>query len=191
MSLGHIQNLTDGRRQSSPGVGFRFKLLAATLRQLVKLGFAIILGRSPFRLDPSASLQSVQCRVKGALSNLERIAGNLLYALGDCPAVLRPQRNRFENQNIEGSLWKIYMWFSHWKRVPFYFDKSLPPLLSKYKGRLFCLTDRDVISDNFAILHYELNTFKFSDVGDRVSGDSNEIGEFARFDGADEILPTQ
>src|SRR5262249_39031924 len=48
-----------------------------------------------------------------------------------------------------------------------------------------------VIFDHPSVLHHEVNSFKFADVGDRIAGNGNKIGKLASFDRTDAILQTQ
>ena len=40
----------------------------------------------------------------------------------------------------------------------------------------------EVISNHLAVLHHEPNAFQLGDVGDRITGDRYQIGEFSRLD---------
>src|SRR5207245_3315689 len=48
-----------------------------------------------------------------------------------------------------------------------------------------------VVSDHLAVFHHESNSFQFSNVGDRVSGNGDEIRKFAWLNPAHAVLPTQ
>src|SRR5882757_7077307 len=50
---------------------------------------------------------------------------------------------------------------------------------------------RKVIPDDLAALHDKANALEFADIGDRISGNRDQIGEFPRLDGAHAILPSQ
>src|SRR5882672_397285 len=45
-----------------------------------------------------------------------------------------------------------------------------------------------IVAHNRAALHYELNTLHFRNVGQRISGHSDHVGELALFDGAEGVL---
>ena len=81
--------------------------LAAGAGQLVELGPPVVVGRPPPRGDPAAPLQPVQGGVQRALRHLQRGARDLVEALRDGPAVLRPERQRLEDQQIECALREV------------------------------------------------------------------------------------
>src|SRR5215467_15754465 len=55
-----------------------------------------ILGRAPFRIDPAALFQPDECRVYGALADLQRVLRELLDTMGESPTVHRRERERLE-----------------------------------------------------------------------------------------------
>ena len=77
---------------------------AARPRQLVVLGAPVVVGHVPLGLDPAATFEPVKRGIERALLHLQDVAGNLMDAFGDRPAVLRLERNGLENQQIERSL---------------------------------------------------------------------------------------
>jgi hypothetical protein len=76
-----LQNRADGGDQLPPGLGFLFELFAPRGRELVVLGASIVFGNVPGGFDPTPPFQPVQRGIKGALLNLQRVAGDLLDAL--------------------------------------------------------------------------------------------------------------
>ena len=54
-------------------------------------------------------LQPVKRRIKGSLLDLQRVLRNLLDAQKNAIAMQRPQRNRFQNQHVQGSLQQIHL----------------------------------------------------------------------------------
>jgi hypothetical protein len=47
------------------------------------------------------------------LLDLKHIAGDLLNPLGNCPPVLRLERQRFQNQEIQGALRQVNAFVCH------------------------------------------------------------------------------
>src|SRR5262249_25267715 len=72
------------------------------------LGLPVVVGDVPLGLDPAAALEAMQRRVQRALLHLERVVGNLLDAFGNRPAVLRLERDGFQDQEIERALRQIH-----------------------------------------------------------------------------------
>src|SRR5262245_50677190 len=63
---------------------------------------------------------------------------------------------------------------------------------SKEIRRLFISTDfLKVTSDDAPVLHDESNALELSDVGDRVSGNCDEISKLPRFNRANAVLPPE
>src|SRR5437016_14138084 len=50
---------------------------------------------------------------------------------------------------------------------------------------------RKVISNYLATLHYEAHALDFSNVGERISANGDEVSKFARLDRSDAVLPAQ
>jgi hypothetical protein len=46
-----------------------------------------------------------------------------------------------------------------------------------------------VVPDHLAVFHHKSNSFQFSNVGDRVSGNGNEIRKFPWLNRAHPVLP--
>src|SRR5215510_1330955 len=107
MTPDRFENLRDGGAEFPPGVGFRLELGAAFRGELVVLRTPVVVGRAPARLDPAAPLEPVERRVERSLLDLQRGAGDLMEPLGDRPAVLRLERDRLENEEVEGALRKF------------------------------------------------------------------------------------
>src|SRR4051812_35443582 len=61
----------------------------------------------------------MECRIEGALGHLEDVLGDLLDALRDGPAVLRLERERSEDQQIERALREIDAFATHEPVSPF------------------------------------------------------------------------
>ena len=79
----------------------------AAVGEFVVFGAAIVFGGAPAGFDPAAAFEAVEGGIEGALLNLENVAGNLLYALGDGPAVLGFEGEGAEDEEVEGALRKI------------------------------------------------------------------------------------
>ncbi len=86
-----LHYMRDGGREPGPIGRLFFELLAAGPRQAVELGAAVILAWLPFGGDPALLLQLVEGRIERSVADLEDVAGNLLEALADRPAVQRLQ----------------------------------------------------------------------------------------------------
>src|SRR5262245_64293795 len=68
-----VENSADGPNELFPAAGLRRQLLAAQRRQPVVLRLAVVLGRAPERLDPTAILQSMEGWIQGAMLDLEHV----------------------------------------------------------------------------------------------------------------------
>jgi len=73
----------------------------AGARQRVELGLPIVVGHTPFRVEPSSGLEPVQGRIQRPLFDLEVASGDLLDAQQDAVPVLRAERDRLEDQQVE------------------------------------------------------------------------------------------
>jgi len=105
--LNGFENLGYGDRQGFPGVLLGRELPMPAFGQFVVLGAAIVVGGAPVRLDPSAALEAVEGRIERSLLDAEDLFGDLLDALGDGPAVLRAERERAEDEEVERALRKF------------------------------------------------------------------------------------
>ena len=83
------ESALDGEGVALPALHLRHELAAPFGGDLVELRAAIVLGDAPFGGDPPAVLEAVQRRVERALVHLEHVAGDLLDALRDAPAMHR------------------------------------------------------------------------------------------------------
>src|SRR5438270_28078 len=102
--LGSFEYLFDGDGELAPCVGFAIELLAAHAGEFVILGTAIVVRGAPFRPDPAAALETMQRRVQRPLLDAQNFTGDLLYSLGNSPAVLRPGEQRAQKDEIESAL---------------------------------------------------------------------------------------
>ena len=71
----------------------------------------------------------MQRRIERTLIDLERTLRDLLNPLGYRPAMLRLERDRFQNQQVQRPLRQDP------SSLPFRFDRSIGELVSKRKGR--------------------------------------------------------
>src|SRR5213592_3376249 len=117
--LGNFQHLSNRRREFPPGAFFRLELLPAAPRQLVILGAPVVLRSPPFGLDPTSPLQSMQGGIERTLLDAQNVAGDLLNALRNAPAVLRFEGQGLEDQQVECSLRKVDPFVYH-KMFPFW-----------------------------------------------------------------------
>ena len=46
-----------------------------------------------------------------------------------------------------------------------------------------------IIADYLAAFHHEANVLERADIGDRISGDGDQVSEFSGFDSAHPVLP--
>ena len=98
----------DGRRHASEAPGrLGVELPAPLRRQRVVLRPPVVLGCSPRGRDPAAPLQAVQRRLQRPLADLQHLARHLPNPLGDAPTVPRSQRQRLQEQQIEGALRQV------------------------------------------------------------------------------------
>jgi hypothetical protein len=110
--LGLADDEVDGCREAVPVGSFLFKLRTAWGGESVELGLATGFAFSPLRLDPSLLLKTMQGGVERTLLYLENFAGDLLNPLGDGPSMQRFEKERFEDEEVEGSLNEI-AWLAH------------------------------------------------------------------------------
>lgn len=102
----------DGGGETVPVGGFFFELDAAGGGEGIELGDAAGFGFGALALDPAFVLEAMESGVQGALLNLQNVAGDLLDALGDGPAVLGLESQGFEDQEIESALDEV-VGFAH------------------------------------------------------------------------------
>ena len=107
---GVFQYLGDGRGEFLPAVGFDFELFAAGAGELVILRAAVVLRCAPTGLDPATALEAMEGGIKRTLLDAEDIARYLLDAFRDGPAVLRPDGERSEDEEVECALRQVNGW---------------------------------------------------------------------------------
>src|SRR5690349_4794746 len=114
---GGAQNLAHRFDKLRPRRRFGLELRAANGCQTVDLRAAVRVGEPPLTFDPAAFLETVERRVEGALTELERVAGQLLGPAGDGVPVGGPPRERLQNEEVEGTLEEIEGCLSHGRTV--------------------------------------------------------------------------
>src|SRR4249920_2838863 len=102
-----VEQQGHGSGECAPRAGLRLELLATAARQRIELGFPVVLRGAPLGLDRALALEAMQRRIERSLLHAQRILRDLLDAIGDGPAVLRLERERLEDQEIERSLRQI------------------------------------------------------------------------------------
>src|SRR5579863_4785344 len=98
------QHAGDRGGEALPALRLALELVGAGSRQAVELGAAVVLGDPPFGGDRALLFEPVERRVERALGHGKDVAGDLLDALRDAPAVLRLERQRAQDEEIEGAL---------------------------------------------------------------------------------------
>jgi len=79
-------------------------LFAAFGGKPVKLGAAIVFGGAGFDGNPFALDEPVECRIEGALLNLQDVVGVELDGFGDGVAVGGPEEQSAQNEQVERAL---------------------------------------------------------------------------------------
>src|SRR5262249_3805493 len=88
-------------------------MLPPRARERVELGLAIVLRNAPLRSQEPLLLEPVQRRIKRPLLDAQKIGRDLLDASRYPEAMLRPRRDDFEDQHVQGALKKIGFRVSH------------------------------------------------------------------------------
>jgi len=109
--LCRAENPRDRPGQFVPFAGLQRQLAPAFGGQTVELGPAIVLRGAFFERNPLALDQPVQRWIKRTLFDLQDVVGIEFDGLGDGVAVRRPQQQRAENQQVQGSLQQFYALF--------------------------------------------------------------------------------
>ena len=82
-------------------------------RELIELGVAASVGRSPLGSEPSSCFETMKRGVERALLHLENVLRDLLQALGDSVPVKGTERHDLENQEVERALEQIGFGWAH------------------------------------------------------------------------------
>src|ERR1051326_2807213 len=114
MSLRRAHHEVDRARQPVPVRELGVEAPAARRGQRVELRLAPAVGRAPLGFDPPLLLERVERRVERSLLHLQLVFRDLLDALRDRPAMLRLERDDFQNEEVERALDEV-VWFAHWR----------------------------------------------------------------------------
>src|SRR6476469_3793750 len=95
-------------RERPPRLGLGFERRASSFRQLIEFRPAVVLGGAPFRLYPPTALEPMERRIERPLLDSQRVAGELLNALGNRPSVLGTEADGLQDQQIKRALRKIH-----------------------------------------------------------------------------------
>src|ERR1043165_4243838 len=106
-SGGGGENLVDGGGVGRPPARSLRQLCAPRARELIELGFAVVLGESPLGLDPLPLLHPVERGVESALFYREGPFGGLPDPLSDGVAVAGTPGEGLEDEHIERALEEI------------------------------------------------------------------------------------
>src|SRR3954466_11902432 len=98
------ENEADRVDEALPGSEFVSERAPSGGGEPVVLCAPAVLGDAPLRVDPTALLEPDEGGVDGALAHLERVLGQLLDAVGEPPAVHGRERERLEDEQVEGPL---------------------------------------------------------------------------------------
>ena len=67
----------------------------------------MVFGFTPFGANPALLFQAMQCGIKRSLLHLQHVVRYLLNPLSDGPAMNRPEREGFQDQQVQRSLDQI------------------------------------------------------------------------------------
>src|SRR4051812_12689046 len=100
-SSGRSQDEIDGARRALPFLTLRLEAFEPEARDSIVPCAAVVLRRPPLRRDQSAPEESLERRVECPLVDREDVAGELLDALADPPAVRRLEGEGLEHEHLE------------------------------------------------------------------------------------------
>src|SRR5579862_5032304 len=107
MSLRCLQNAGDRGNLAAPLGGLGFELLPAALREGVELGAAVVLSRTPLRLDPAGALQAPEGREQRTRIHAKNSIAGLFDPHRDSIAVKGFERQRLKYEHVERALDQI------------------------------------------------------------------------------------
>src|SRR5437868_7804060 len=107
--LGTAEHPLDGGNVLPPGRRLIAEHTATARREPVELGTSVVVTRAPLGGDATLLLQSLQGQVERTLIDAEDAARALLDALRDTPAVHRLERERPEDQEVEGAANNVWL----------------------------------------------------------------------------------
>jgi hypothetical protein len=99
----HRERGSNGSRKSIPVGGLFPQTLAASGRELVKLGAAIVLRCAPTRLEQSLPDKAKKARIERTLFDQQGIAGDLPDAKKNAVSMERAERDRTQDEEIESA----------------------------------------------------------------------------------------
>src|SRR5688500_5517643 len=99
-----VQEPADGERKLTPVLSLGGQALPAGGGERIDPRLAAVVAGGHLGREKAGSLEPVQRRVERALADRERVAGVLLNPLLDAPAVIRPEGDGAEDQQIERAL---------------------------------------------------------------------------------------
>jgi hypothetical protein len=82
-SFGRVQEQADDVAQALPFGDFGVHLTTTFFRERIEFGFAAGFGFLPYGVQPATVFQAMQRGIKRALTDLEKVFGDLAEALGD------------------------------------------------------------------------------------------------------------
>src|SRR5262249_61578252 len=94
----------DGVGDLPPPAGLPREVLPARAGELVVAGLAVVVGGAPRGHDPAAGLEALEGGVEGAVLDEEDVVGGLLDRARDPLAVLGPEHQGAEDEQVERAL---------------------------------------------------------------------------------------
>src|SRR5580700_4958422 len=98
------QHALDGARKAGPGGLVLLDQFAAVPGDFVVLGFAVVLGQSPFRRDGAIELQAVEGGVERAFLDGQHVVGEQMDGLSDSVAMHGAALEGVQDEQVEGAL---------------------------------------------------------------------------------------
>jgi hypothetical protein len=102
--FGGAEDTAHGLDEAAPFAGLLDKVCLAGLGQFVEAGLAIVFGRSPPGFDPALFFEALECGVERAVIDEQDVFGLLLDAASDTLAVLWPEEESTEDENVKCAL---------------------------------------------------------------------------------------
>src|SRR5688572_8897198 len=138
LTLCGAENLLDQRDVLPPALRFLTECPPPRARELVVTGPTVLIRGPPLAVDPPLLFEPLQRRIQRPLPHSQRVVRDLLQPLRDRPTVQRPQRQHFQDQQIERATHHIMrrLGCSRWHSAPpagvlSVFDTSIGRVLSE------------------------------------------------------------
>src|SRR5262245_62169397 len=112
MTSGFLEDEADAAREALPRGFLLSKTLLTGLRQSIEARAPIVLGRAPVSGDPALFLEPLQRRIERTLLHLQDLVRELSNPLRDRPAMQRFERDRLEDEKVDGALDQVG-WLPH------------------------------------------------------------------------------